>query len=92
MLLLFETAAGFALFKVNREDKLEKVDDLYREFDSLDAAQKVRSEGEGARARAVPPIHAISSLLVPCTHARTHPSLSLAPHHHQPTPLNRSSS
>jgi hypothetical protein len=42
MLLLFETAAGFALFKVNREDKLEKVDDLYREFESLDAAQKVR--------------------------------------------------
>jgi len=42
MLLLFETAAGFALFKVNREDKLEKIDDLYRDFESLDAAQKVR--------------------------------------------------
>lgn len=26
MLLLFETAAGFALFKVNKEDKLEKAD------------------------------------------------------------------
>jgi hypothetical protein len=26
MLLLFETAAGFALFKVNKEDKLEKSD------------------------------------------------------------------
>jgi hypothetical protein len=24
MLLLFETAAGFALFKVNKEDKLEE--------------------------------------------------------------------
>jgi hypothetical protein len=26
MLLLFETAAGFALFKVNKEDKLQKSD------------------------------------------------------------------
>lgn len=26
MLLLFETAAGFALFKVSKEDKLEKAE------------------------------------------------------------------
>eukprot|EP00877_Chromochloris_zofingiensis_P001898 jgi/Chrzof1/11709/Cz06g06120.t1 len=41
MLLLFETAAGFALFKVVKEDKLEKSEDLYSDFDTLDAAQKV---------------------------------------------------
>lgn len=65
MLLLFETAAGFALFKVLKEDKLKNVDvsagapargsasetatdtfllpqDLWEDFSSLDAAQKVR--------------------------------------------------
>eukprot|EP00882_Tetradesmus_deserticola_P013275 GHRQ01014080.1.p2 GENE.GHRQ01014080.1~~GHRQ01014080.1.p2 ORF type:complete len:276 (+),score=144.30 GHRQ01014080.1:405-1232(+) len=40
MLLLFETAAGFALFKVNKEDKLEKSDDLYKDFETLDSAKK----------------------------------------------------
>jgi nucleolar protein 58 len=42
MLLLFETAAGFALFKVLKEGKLQEADDLSKDFDSLDAAQKVR--------------------------------------------------
>eukprot|EP00775_Hariotina_reticulata_P009707 gene9707-9866_t len=41
MLLLFETAAGFALFKVNKEDKLEKAEDLYKDFATLEGAQKV---------------------------------------------------
>jgi hypothetical protein len=32
MLLLFETAAGFALFKVNNEDKLEKAEVTRRDL------------------------------------------------------------
>lgn len=38
---MHETAAGFALFKVLKEDKLKQVDDLYKEFETLDGAQKV---------------------------------------------------
>lgn len=41
MLLLFETAAGYALFKVLNENKLQEVDDLFDEFTSLDSAQKI---------------------------------------------------
>nr|AAC16331.1 SAR DNA-binding protein-2 [Pisum sativum] len=41
MLLLFETAAGFALFKVLDEGKLSKVEDLQQSFSSADTARKV---------------------------------------------------
>jgi hypothetical protein len=41
MLLLFETAAGFALFKVLKPDKLKDCEDLSEDFASLDSAQKV---------------------------------------------------
>ncbi|KAL1829477.1 hypothetical protein ACET3Z_007889 [Daucus carota] len=41
MLLLFETPAGFALFKVLDEGKLSKVEDLSKEFDTVDAARKI---------------------------------------------------
>ncbi|XP_057800986.1 probable nucleolar protein 5-2 [Salvia miltiorrhiza] len=41
MLLLFETPAGFALFKVLDEGKLSKVEDLGKEFASPDSARKV---------------------------------------------------
>ncbi|KAF9670041.1 hypothetical protein SADUNF_Sadunf13G0027200 [Salix dunnii] len=41
MLLLFETPAGFALFKVLDEGKLSKVEDLGKEFSSPDTARKV---------------------------------------------------
>lgn len=41
MLLLFETSAGYALFKVLKEDKLKEVDDLFDEFTTLDRAQKI---------------------------------------------------
>ncbi|KAB5529390.1 hypothetical protein DKX38_019471 [Salix brachista] len=41
MLLLFETPAGFALFKVLDEGKLSKVEDLGKEFSSPDSARKV---------------------------------------------------
>jgi len=34
MLVLFETAAGYAIFKVHNEKKLEEVQDLAKEFDS----------------------------------------------------------
>ncbi|KAJ6359881.1 hypothetical protein OIU77_003982 [Salix suchowensis] len=40
MLLLFETPAGFALFKVLDEGKLSKVEDLGKEFSSPDSARK----------------------------------------------------
>lgn len=41
MLLLFETPAGFALFKVLDEGKLSQVDDLWKEFAVPDSARKV---------------------------------------------------
>ncbi|XP_076887228.1 putative nucleolar protein 5-2 [Bidens hawaiensis] len=40
MLVLFETPAGFALFKVLDEGKLSKVDDLSKEFSSADSARQ----------------------------------------------------
>ncbi|XP_023157531.1 probable nucleolar protein 5-2 [Zea mays] len=41
MLVLFETPAGFALFKVLDEGKLDKVEDLWKEFTTSDSARKV---------------------------------------------------
>lgn len=41
MLVLFETAAGFALFKVLDEGKLKQTDDLYKEFENPNKASKV---------------------------------------------------
>lgn len=41
MLLLFETAAGLALFKVLDEKKLQKVDDLHLEFESPERVNKI---------------------------------------------------
>ncbi|KAJ9162885.1 hypothetical protein P3X46_022625 [Hevea brasiliensis] len=41
MLVLFETPAGFALFKVLDEGKLSKVEDLSKEFVNADSARKV---------------------------------------------------
>merc|ERR1712184_58531 len=43
MLVLFETPAGFALFKVNKDAKLETVDNIYREFSSASKAQNAVS-------------------------------------------------
>ncbi|KAJ8443790.1 hypothetical protein Cgig2_017271 [Carnegiea gigantea] len=40
MLVLFETPAGFALFKVLDEGKLSNVDDLWKEFTTADSARK----------------------------------------------------
>uniref|UniRef100_A0A5B6ZQB6 Putative nucleolar protein 5-2 n=1 Tax=Davidia involucrata TaxID=16924 RepID=A0A5B6ZQB6_DAVIN len=41
MLVLFETPAGFALFKVLDEGKLSKVEDLGKEFSTADSARQV---------------------------------------------------
>ncbi|KAK3418461.1 probable nucleolar protein 5-2 [Eucalyptus grandis] len=41
MLVLFETPAGFALFKVLDEGKVSKVEDLWQEFSSAESAKKV---------------------------------------------------
>ncbi|KAI4995695.1 hypothetical protein ZWY2020_037743 [Hordeum vulgare] len=41
MLVLFETPAGFALFKVLNESKLDKVEDLWKEFTTSNSARKV---------------------------------------------------
>jgi len=41
MLVLFETAAGFALFKVLDEGKLKNTDDLYKDFETPSKAGKV---------------------------------------------------
>ena len=41
MLVLFETAAGFALFKVLKDKKLKKISNLAEEFSTLDKATKI---------------------------------------------------
>jgi nucleolar protein 58 len=41
MLVLFETPAGYALFKVLDEGKLENPDKLHKYFESPEAAQKL---------------------------------------------------
>lgn len=41
MLVLFETAAGYAIFKVLDESKLQQVDSLYKEFETPEKAHKV---------------------------------------------------
>ncbi|TVU47042.1 hypothetical protein EJB05_06620 [Eragrostis curvula] len=41
MLVLFETPAGFALFKVLDEGKLDKVEDLWKEFQTSESARRV---------------------------------------------------
>jgi nucleolar protein 58 len=41
VLVLYETAAGFALFKVKDEGKMANVEDLCKEFDTPDSARKV---------------------------------------------------
>ncbi|XP_973420.2 nucleolar protein 58 [Tribolium castaneum] len=41
MLVLFETAAGYALFKLLDESKLKEVNNLYHEFDSPESAGKI---------------------------------------------------
>ncbi|KAK9839891.1 hypothetical protein WJX74_003108 [Apatococcus lobatus] len=43
MLVLFETAAGFALFKVLKTNKLQQSEDLYKDFENVESAQKVVS-------------------------------------------------
>jgi nucleolar protein 58 len=40
MLILFETPAGLALFKVLKEGKLKKADDLFKYFETPDKASK----------------------------------------------------
>jgi len=41
MLVLFETAAGYAIFKVLDESKLQEVDSLWKEFETPDKANKI---------------------------------------------------
>ncbi|XP_077399017.1 nucleolar protein 58 [Vanacampus margaritifer] len=41
MLVLFETAAGYAVFKVLDESKLQQVDSLYKEFETPEKANKI---------------------------------------------------
>ena len=49
MLVLFETSAGFALFKVLKEGKIEEAKDMYSDFETLDKANKVSSRAGGLR-------------------------------------------
>ncbi|MFT7808152.1 nucleolar protein 58-like isoform X1 [Arapaima gigas] len=43
MLVLFETAAGYAIFKVLDEKKLQEVDSLWKEFQTPEKANKISS-------------------------------------------------
>lgn len=41
MLILFETAAGYALFRCDKPKKLEKVENLQKYIDDVDGLRKV---------------------------------------------------
>merc|ERR1712020_35113 len=41
MLVLFETPAGFAIFKLLDEKKVQQSEDLYKDFASVESAKKV---------------------------------------------------
>lgn len=41
MLVLFETPAGFALFKIKKEKKFNKIDDFSQYMDSEDKLKKL---------------------------------------------------
>ena len=41
MLLLFETSAGYALFKVLKPGKIEDTDNLWKDFETLDKASGI---------------------------------------------------
>ena len=41
MYVLFETAGGFALFKVIKDKKVEKVENLHEEFSTAENAAKI---------------------------------------------------
>jgi len=41
MLILFETAAGFALFRADKPKKLEKVENLQKYINDVDSLRKV---------------------------------------------------
>ncbi|XP_023319028.1 nucleolar protein 58-like [Trichogramma pretiosum] len=41
MLVLFETPAGYAIFKVLDESKIEKIDNLYHSFESPEGASRI---------------------------------------------------
>ena len=43
MLILLETPAGYALFKVLNEKKLVNVDNIYKYFETSEAASKIVS-------------------------------------------------
>lgn len=43
MLILVETAAGYALFKIASEKKLKKIDDIYSYLENEDQAKKLIS-------------------------------------------------
>ncbi len=45
MLVLFETPAGYALFKVLDESKLSKPDDIWQYFQTAESAQKMYVPG-----------------------------------------------
>lgn len=40
MLVLYETAAGYALFKLVDDNKLEKPEEIYKEFETAEQANK----------------------------------------------------
>ena len=41
MLVLFETSAGYALFKITNEDKLQNAEDVAAIFQNTDKAKKL---------------------------------------------------
>uniref|UniRef100_A0A9J8CQF3 Nucleolar protein 58 n=1 Tax=Cyprinus carpio carpio TaxID=630221 RepID=A0A9J8CQF3_CYPCA len=50
MLVLFETAAGYAIFKVLDEQKLQQVDSLWKEFETPEKANKFKDTTEALAA------------------------------------------
>ena len=58
MLVLFESSAGYALFKVKDESKLSKVDNVFAEFETPEKAGKLCVAAPRARYQSTHALHA----------------------------------
>lgn len=63
MLVLFESSAGYALFKVNNESKLSKVDNIMSEFETPEKANKLLVERAAFAVHAFPALSSLEHVL-----------------------------
>lgn len=79
MLILYETAAGYALFKLVNDSKLEKSDDLWKDFETAEKANAayVSDLHNSLLPQAMIVIPNLIPLPLPCIVSNSRPSQSL---------------